>query len=314
MDKTFAAFFRRLNTGTEKPGFPRFKGEARFNSFEFTYGDGCKLRPQENGRMRLYVQGVGELRMCYHRPVPEAASIKRVVLKRTGSRWHAFLSVEIQEDKAGSRDGEIGIDVGLRNLVALSNGTLILGPRHLEKSLAELRTKQRGVERKIKGSNNRADAQAAVARLHGHIANQRRDHLHKLTRQLVDAYGFIALEDLPMAFMNQDRNRSRSSRDAALGILASFLEYKAVEAGTHLELVNPAYTSQDCSECGTRVPKPLSQRTHRCPVCGLVLDRDVNAARSILQKALKQYEDAGTRRPEHNVGRVGPSVLREALA
>lgn len=313
-NKSFAAFFRRTKSGTGKVGFPRFKGSDRFHSFEFTYGDGCRLRPQENGKMRLYIQGVGEVRMCYHRPVPENAVIKHVVIKRSGEKWNAFLMYEVPEPAKTPRAGEIGIDVGLRNLIALSDGTIVPGPKHLGKSLTDLRVKQRAVERKKKGSRNRADAKAAVAKLHTHIANQRRDYLHKLTRRLVNDFGFIAIEDLGMAFMNTDRKTSRSSHDAALGMLRRLLEYKAEEAGTQLVAVIAAWTSQDCNVCGTRVPKGLGVRTHRCPVCGLVLDRDVNAAKVILQKALKSTKTPGQGVRGITWADSGSCVLREAVA
>lgn len=314
-NRSFAAFFRRVKSGDKKPGFPRFKGADRFHSFEFTYGDGVKLRRNDRGRMRLYLQGVGEIRMCWHRDLPDGATVKHVVVKRSGGKWHAFLMYEMPETESVPRTGEIGIDVGLRNLVALSDGTVIPGPKYLDRSLAELRVRQRAVERKKKGSRNRADAKAAVARLHEHIANQRRDHLHKLTRRLVDSHGFIAIEDMKMAFMNTDRIYSRSSHDAALGTLRQLLEYKAEEAGTQVVAVGAAWTSQDCSVCGTRVPKDLSVRTHRCPACGLVLDRDVNAARVILQRGLEQFSKAaGQAVREPTWAASGPCVSREAVA
>ena len=124
-----------------------------------------------------------------------------------------------------------------------------------------------------------------VARLHERIANQRQDYWHKLTRELATSYSHIAVENLNLRFMNKNKYLSRSSHDAGLGIFMQLLTYKVEETGGQLVAVNPAYTSQMCSECGEIVEKDLSVRTHECPYCGLVLDRDVNAARNILQKA-----------------------------
>jgi putative transposase len=111
------------------------------------------------------------------------------------------------------------------------------------------------------------------------------DYWHKLTRKLTVSYSHIAVENLNLRFMNQNKHLSRSSYDAGLGIFMQLLAYKVEEIGGQLVTVNPAYTSQMCSECGKIVEKDLSVRTHDCPHCGLVLDRDVNAARNILQKA-----------------------------
>jgi putative transposase len=110
--------------------------------------------------------------------------------------------------------------------------------------------------------------------------------MHKISRRLVDKYSLIAIEDLPMGFMNQNKILAGISFDASLATFRRLLEYKASAAGVQVIAVNPAYTSQRCSGCGELVPKDLDTRIHACPHCGLVLDRDVNAARNILQAAL----------------------------
>lgn len=132
LDKSFAAFFRRLKAA-EKPGFPRFKSRNRFNSLEYTYGDGCKLRQDEYGRKSFYVQNVGETRMCYHRAIPTDAEIKHVVIKRDGERWYVCLMLKLPDpSKRQAQTGQqVGIDVGLKNLAALSTGELIGAPRWL---------------------------------------------------------------------------------------------------------------------------------------------------------------------------------------
>ena len=100
LDKAFAAFFRRLKAG-EKPGFPRFKSRNRFKSLEYTYGDGCKLRQNEQGRRSFYVQNVGEIRMCYHRAIPVEAKLKHAVAKQVGERWYVCLMLELPAPENG---------------------------------------------------------------------------------------------------------------------------------------------------------------------------------------------------------------------
>jgi putative transposase len=287
LDKSFSAFFRRLKTG-ETPGFPRFKNKDRFKSIEYTYGDGCKLRVNEHGRYSFYVQNVGEMRMCYHRSIPENSNIKHVILKYINHRWYVCLMLEIMQEQVDSKHSEkiIGIDVGLKSLLAFSDGTLIDNPRLLRESLIELRIKQRHASRQKKGSKNQRKTYFQIAKLHEKISNQRMDYLHKVSREIVNNYGLIAFEDLSLKFMNQNRHLSLSSHDAGFGIFRQLLVYKAEEAGVQTKAVNPYNTSQRCSSCGNIVPKTLAVRVHTCPNCGLVIDRDVNAARNVLELAL----------------------------
>ncbi|MBA3074929.1 MAG: IS200/IS605 family element transposase accessory protein TnpB [Anaerolineae bacterium] len=294
VDKAFQAFFRRLKAG-ETPGFPRFKGRNRFKSIEYTYGDGCKLRQGENGRKHFYIQNVGEVRMCFHRPIPQNSEIKHAVIKQINTRWYVCLMVKLPEQIAlhQAKDKQVGIDLGLKNLIALSNGTLINNPRWLEDNLLKLRCVQRHASRQTKNSQRQKQTFSRIASLHEHIANQRSDYLHKVANHLVREFDLVAIEDLSLSFMNHNRHLSRSSHDASLGELRQFLEYKAEEAGVQVVAVNPRNTSQICSKCGRIVSKELSVRVHACPDCGLILDRDVNAARNILVLALQSPPGRG---------------------
>jgi putative transposase len=314
LDKSFAAFFRRLKAG-EKPGFPRFKNRQRFHSIEFTHGDGCRLREEDNGRRSFYVQNVGSLRMCFHRPLPESAVIKHAVVKRVNERWYVCLMLEIPDPDAPPAMPPVcpvGVDVGLHSLAGLSTGETIENPRWLRSSLAHLQVLQRKAARQVRGSQRRRNTLRQIARLHERIANQRRDVLHQLSRQLVKEHDLIAVEDMALAFMNRNRHLSLSSHDAGLGALRQLLAYKAVDAGRRMVAVNPFNTSQMCSGCGALVPKDLSVRVHRCPSCGLTLDRDVNAARNILHIALSTLTTptARTGRARHTVTQRGVRALR----
>lgn len=282
VDKAYRAFFRRLKAG-ETPGYPRFKGRNRFHSMEYKHGDGAKLYQNDRGQVRLRIQNVGHVKVKYHRDLPADSRIKHVVIKRSLGNWYVTLMVEFEPLPYPPLTGEgVGIDVGLKSLLAFSDGTLVDNPRWLRNSLKRLRVLNRKLARQKKGGTNWRQTAARIARLHGKIANQRRDFWHKMTRQLVNQYDLICIENLTLGFMTANRNLALSAHDAALGEFRSLLAYKAEEAGRQVVSVPPQHTSQMCSGCGRLVAKSLSVRVRRCAGCGLELDRDVNAARNIL--------------------------------
>ncbi len=327
LDKAFHAFFRRLEAG-EQAGFPRFKGRHRFRSLEYRYGDGCKLRFDERNRALFYIQNVGEVKVKYHRPLPDKAEIRHVILKRSVGRWYVCLMAELPDRNVqplldrpalAHAGPAVGIDMGLYSLLALSDGMLVENPRWLRRSLAKLRVAQRRLSRRQKGSARRRKTAERVARLHERVANQRRDFWHKLTRQLANTYGLIALEELTLDFMTRNHHLALSAHDAGLGTFQQLLGYKAEEAGSQVVTVKAANTSQVCSRCGAVVPKSLSVRVHRCPYCGLVLDRDVNASCNVLDRARLEYpalfeaiESAWTGRSGANVAGCGERSLRSS--
>lgn len=288
LDKAYSAFFRRIKEG-ETPGHPRFKGADRFNSLEYTYGDGCKLNYDEPfDRFTLYVQNVGDVKVKLHRLLPIGAVVRHVVLKRKASGWYVYLQLQVpQEDVQPSGNPAVGIDVGLLRLLTLSDGTEVDNPRWLRSSLAKLRVAQRRLSRRKKGSQRRKKARQQVALLHEHVANTRKDFWHKTTHTLVNTYGAIALEDLSPRFMLANRRLSLSASDAGLGMFQLLLTSKAANAGCELAWIHAAYTSQVCSGCGCVVKKELSVRVHVCPDCALTIDRDLNAAINILNLAFK---------------------------
>jgi putative transposase len=282
LDTAFRAFFQGQR------GFPRYKKTNGFSSVNYKPGDGSRIR----GR-KLYVQNAGLITVRWHRELPDG-KLKNIVLLRRPSGWSVCFQVALPEPEPEQRSGPVvGIDMGIRHALALSDGTTFDSPKCLQQSLAELRRLQRQVARRKKGSQCRRKAIRQLAKQQEHIANQRRDWWHKVTRQLVDNYATIVVEDLRLNFMLQNGNLARSAHDVSLGVFRELLDYKAMEAGVEIVTVSPAYTSQLCSGCGCLVPKSLSDRTHSCPDCGLTLDRDVNAALNILS--------AGTRRSNANV-------------
>jgi putative transposase len=244
------------------------------------------MRHKENGQTRFYIQNVGEIKVIYHRPIPEGSNIKHVVVKRFNEKWYVCLMMEIPDAPKATHQGCcVGIDMGLKSLLATSDGILVENPQWLRESQSQLRIAQRKVARRKKGSNRRRKAVQQVANLHEKIANQRKDYWHNVARELANHYSLVALEDLNLKFMSRNKHLALSSYDAGLGMFTQLIAYKVEETGGQLVVVNPAYTSQTCSKCGVIVEKSLAVRVHRCPECGLELDRDVNAARNILQKA-----------------------------
>jgi len=285
LDKTFKAFFRRCQSG-EKPGYPRFKGRDRFNSVTFpSYGDGIRLTD------KLYIQNVGRVRIKLHRPIE--GQIKTVSLKQACGKWYAVFSCDAA-DAPPRKDicNSVGIDVGLTCFAALSHGEPVRAPRYLKAGLSELRRCQRKVSRRKKGGANRRKAVRSLQKAHAHIQHQRADFHHKASRQLAATYGFIAVEDLNIKGMVRNHCVARSISDAGWGYFLDKLAYKVEETGGRLVRVNPHGTSQVCSQCGASpdVSKTLADRVHSCPHCGLVVDRDVNAARNILRLGLSLWD------------------------
>jgi putative transposase len=279
VDKTFADFFGRLKAG-HKAGYPRFRSRFRYDSLTWpSWGDGCALRPSG----RLYLQGVGELKVKWHRPLH--GEIKTVTAKREAGRWFVCFSVELPEpEPLPACDLGVGIDVGLTTFAVLSDGTEIANPRHFRQAERRLRIAQRKLVRRKKRSRRRLKARQEVARLHVHVANQRRDFHHQTAHALVQQYGLIAVEDLNIKGLAGSM-LAKSVHDAGWSQFLRILLAKAEEAGRHLVAVNPDGTTQRCSGCGEHVPKTLAERVHACPSCGLVLGRDLNAAHNVLRLA-----------------------------
>jgi putative transposase len=281
LDQAFQGFFRRLRRG-EKPGFPRFKSAARWDTLSAQYDKGCRLRDDIS---RVYWAGVGNVKLKMHRPIPEVAERKKVDLKRHGNHWYVCVEVLMPRPEPLPAVGRnVGVDLGITNFAALSTGELFAGPRaqrQAEQRVAEL---ARQLARKMVGSGRRGKAVAALARARRKEARVRRDHHFKLACRLTRDFDLICLEDLQVKAL-ADSYLSKDVRDAAWRQFIDILTDKAEEAGRIVVLVDPRNSSQTCSDCG-RLPaerKKLSARMHECRECGLRLDRDVNAARNILR-------------------------------
>ena len=274
VDKTFKAFFGRVKAGL-KGGYPRFKSRRRFDSYTFpSWGDGCRITDAG----RLYLQGVGHLKVKWHRPLE--GTVKTVTVKRQAGNWYVCFSVEYVRDAFPVVDTRIGIDVGLTDFATLSTGETIANPRHYRKAQGALRIAQRRVARRKRGGRNRRKAVVLLQKVHAHVQNQRADFHHKAARTLVNAYGVIAVEDLNVKGLASGM-LAKSVNDAGWSAFINKLAAKAEEAGRLLVKVNPRGTSQTCL-CGAEVRKTLAQRWHECPECGLSAARDHVSAQLIL--------------------------------
>ena len=282
LDLAFQAFFRRCKEEGKKVGFPRYKGEGRYDSLTYPqFVNGCRLDAKG-----LRLGKVGCIRIHQHRPlegVPKTCTIRRAA---TG-KWFATIACEVESNPLPESTEPVGIDVGLEKFATLSSGETMANPRFFRTDEQALAQVNRRLAKAPKGTPRRRKARKAVARVHERIRNRRHNFAHQQARRLVNRYSLIAIEDLNVNAMVHNRCLSKSISDAAWSQFRQCLSYKAAEAGRILVAVHPAYTSQDCSDCGHRLKKALSMRRHQCPSCGLNIDRDENAARNILRLGLQ---------------------------
>jgi putative transposase len=294
LDRTYQAFFRRVQAG-EKPGFPRFQGRERWHSFTYKeYGNGARL---DNGY--LVLSKIGRIAVRWSRPM--AGTIKTVTVSREADGWYVcFSCAEVPTEPLPRTGRETGIDVGLKVFLITADGDVVDNPRHYRKAEKALKKAQQRVSRRKQGSKRRHKAVQVLARKHQHVRRQRQDFHHKTALDLVRAYDTISVEAIQPANLSrrpapkqdergtyehngasQKAGLNTSIHDAGWRQFLSILACKAACAGKRVDAVPPAYTTQDCSGCGKRISKSLSVRTHVCTNCGLVLDRDLNAARNI---------------------------------
>jgi len=296
LSKSFMNFFRRVKEKKSgknlKAGFPRFK--SRVNSITY---------PQSGFRIikgsRLYASKIGKLPVKLHRVMK--GKIKTMTIKRNNAnQWFAYFTCETEKKKTKHCfKKHVGIDVGIESFAAFSNGELIANPKYLFKSEQKLKKFQRRLSKKKKKSNNRKIARIKVARQHNNIVNQRKDFLHKLSNKITKSYSFIAVENLTITSMVKNHCFAKHINDASWGTFIQMLSYKAVAYGGQLVKVNPSGTTTNCSNCGSKQEMPLSKRIYDCSDCGLVLHRDVNSARNILN-----YSRAGQARTYTPVDRT----------
>lgn len=312
LDDAQKAFFRRVKARAAAPGFPRFRGRDYWNSFGSTVQGGNSPVSFDGRRVRI-ARRIGDqrhdlrMRVHCHRPLPEGSVLKAAVFTRAAGerKWHVSLQCEIPPSltrRCQSDTAVVGIDVGISNAIAQSDGIIVRLPSAIRSANALKKVRQRTLSRAKKGSNRRIKTKVRLARVAAKNAERRRQWAHKQAARLTKSYATIAIEDLMISNMTRSakgtveepgrnvRAKARLNRsilEVGWADLRQKLSYKATRDGARLIVVDPRYTSQRCSGCNELVPKSLAVRTHHCPHCGLVLDRDENAAKNILALALK---------------------------
>ena len=275
---------RKGDRKSRKVGFPKFKSKAG-SVPRFAYTTGFKLI--EGDPKGLWLPRIGRVH-CMENVAERVngAKVLRMTISKRAGRWYASLTVEREGEPVVNppKGGAVGVDLGVKTLATLSDGTVIENPRYLRKSERKLKRAQQALSRKTKGSNRRAKAKAKVARLHARVANRRSDALHKLTTRLAREYSDISIEDLNVSGMVKNRHLAKSISDAAFGEFRRQLKYKTARSGARLHVVDRWFaSSKTCSGCGgVKAKLSLAERTYRCDSCGLTMDRDLNAAINIL--------------------------------
>jgi len=280
VERAFQSFFRRVKANSEKPGYPRFKGEGRYDSIIYPQQPGFQLISQG-----LKLSKIGTIKIKLHRKLGDG--IKTLTVRRTNNKWYACFSCEIESHPLPVIDKTVGIDVGIASFATLSTGEKINNPRFFKTDQKKLAKAQKRLSKTKKGTPDRKKQRKKVSRIHEKIANKRSDFAHKLSRTLVNGFQVITFEKLNIKDMMGNNTKifghklNKSISDVAWSQFMNFTTYKAECAGRSVIFVNPRNTSKRCSRCGQLVEKTLADRVHSCS-CGLVMDRDENAAINIL--------------------------------
>lgn len=280
LDKAFRAFFGRVKSGKGKAGFPRFRSSKRYDSFTYPQ-NGFTLREKS-----IVLSKIGEIKCKVHRPIEGA--IKTCTIKREVNEWYVVFSCDGVPNKPQLKTGEeIGIDVGLENFAALSNGEMIPNPRHAKKAKAKLCRAQRKLSRCKKDSNRRKKQVERVAKQHLKVKRQRRDLHFKVVVQLVHRFDVIHFEKLNIRNMVRNKRLAFSISDAAWYQFQQIVVFKAEEAGKQVTFNTARNTSNECNVSGVIKKKHLSQRFHVLPN-GEKIHRDHNAALNILRRGQRR--------------------------
>jgi putative transposase len=319
LEKAFRSFFER------RARYPRFKRFSQSGSFTYPQAYNGSVKPDAR-RRRLFLSKIGNVPIVFHRPFPKDSRLKTcAVVREPDGKWFASLVFEeivpLQNIQAVAGDFKttntktpIGVDLGLLSLIATSDGEKVEHPRFLRKAEKRLKHLQRVFSRKKKGSKNRFKARKRIASQHSRVRRQRLDFNHKLSAKLVKEHGFIAFEDLRIRNMVRNPKLAKSILDAGWGQLMRLAEYKAIRAGSVVVRVPAAYSTQECSYCGTLNKVSPDVRAFGCVGCHRLLDRDANAAQVVLKRGLAiaglTVAMVGQDMPELKPAETRPLLLR----
>ncbi|MEI1373158.1 transposase [Nostoc sp. UHCC 0926] len=279
--KVELAFNRWLkgDVNGKKSGRPRFKGVGQYKTFTYS-----QFKSHHFVNNRITLSKIGDIKVIVHRPIPDGFDIKTVSVTKKADGYYVTLSLDDKTVPTIKPDFDanniVGIDVGLIDFYVASDNTRIAAPKHLSKAERKLKSVQRRVSRRKKGSNRRKKAIIKLGKQHKKVADTRKDFHFKTANNLLKKYDVVAVEKLNIKGLAKTK-LAKSINDAGWGQFITILSNKAENAGLKVIAVNPNGTSQECSSCGHKVKKPLSQRMHNCPVCHTSLCRDLNASFNI---------------------------------
>ncbi len=287
LHRAFKNFYRGLKSG-KKIGFPRFKRRGVRDSFRLT------------GTIRFHKRAIqlpriGKVRIKEKREKYYSGRILSVTVRRRANRW--FVSVTVEEevtDPTPVQESEVGVDLGVKTLATLSDGTTFANPRALGRRLRKLKQLSKSLSRKNKGSKNREKAKLQLAKLYFNIFNIRQDTLHKVTTYLAKSHSKVVIENLGVSWMLKNRKLARAIADMGFYEFRRQLEYKCQWYGSELVVVSRTFpSSKMCSRCGHRKKDlSLSEREYHCEQCGLEIDRDLNAALNLVAVSLLETLNA----------------------
>jgi putative transposase len=267
------------DVNSKKSGRPRFKAKGQYKTFTYPQFK----RHHFTGKL-ITLSKIGDVKVIVHRQIPDGFDIKTVSITKKANGYYVTLSLDDKTVPAIQADFDVknivGIDVGLIDFYVASDNTRIAAPKHLRKAERKLKSAQRKISRRKKGSIRRKKAIKQLGIKHKKVADTRKDFHFKTAKTLLDKYDVVAVEKLNIKGLAKTR-LAKSINDAGWGQFVTILSNKAENAGLKVIAVNPNGTSQECSSCGHKVKKPLSQRMHNCPVCHVSLCRDLNAAINI---------------------------------
>ncbi|MGD1713656.1 RNA-guided endonuclease InsQ/TnpB family protein [Dapis sp. BLCC M172] len=285
------AFKRWLkgDSNGKRLGKPRFKGKGQYKTFTY-----AQFQQHHFINNRVKLSKIGDVKVIVHRPIPDMFSIKTASITKKSNGYFVTFSLEdksVPEIKPDIKRGNIvGIDVGLIDFYVTSDNESVPAPKYLRKSEGKLKSAQRKVSRRKKGSKRRQKAIKQLAKKHRKVADTRKDFHFKTANDLLRKYDIVAVEKLNIKGMAKSR-LAKSVHDAGWGQFNTILTNKAEKAGQLIVEVKPHGTSVECSRCGHKVKKTLAQRQHDCPNCGLSLGRDLNAAINIKNRAKVLLKD-----------------------
>ena len=284
LQTAYKNFFENPQTG-----FPKFKSK-KINKKSYTTNFVNNNITLSDGKLKL--PKIGYVRVKQHREVPSEYKLKSVTISQTPSgKYYASVLFEYENQVFQiAPQNFLGLDFSMHELYVDSNGNEPEYSRYYRKSEQKLKREQRKLSLMQKGSNNRDKQRIKVAKLHEKVANQRKDFLHKQSRQITNVYDCVCIEDLNMKAMSQSLNFGKSVSDNGWGMFTQFLQYKLAEQGKILVKIDKYFaSSQTCSCCGYKNPetKDLSVREWVCPKCGIHHDRDVNAAINIRNEGMR---------------------------